>query len=242
MAFRRGLANFQAYARVGLFWLYLDSNFSLDGRFLDLETPLFFGAPFVGVSVVNLEGTPVRGLLGFEEFGYVWHWRLFIAWLKSRLRLLTAPEIGGMREARPCLRELHREIAARFSPRHLLYRDEELIARATDNLAGSLNLARRDRRRLLELAQYAFEWRLYCPEEPPPDMGWKPLDFQPAPATPSPRLYEAASFIEPTASPDCKAFADALGRLSSTLNAGDLLSLLAKPANFVPDRATSKPR
>jgi len=242
LAFQRGLANFQAYARIGLFWLYLDSNFSLDGRFLDLETPLFFGAPFVGVSVADIEGTPVRALLGFEEFGFVRHWRLFIAWLKSRLRLLLAPEIGGLREARPYLRELHREITARFSRRHLLYRDVELTARATENLAGALNPGRRDRLRLLELARYALEWRLYRPEKPAPDMAWQPLECQPAPATPSPRQYEAASFIEPAASPDGKAFADALRRLGSNLDAGDLLRLLGKPANFVPQGEQKKQR
>ena len=41
MAFRRGLANFRAYARAGLFWFYLNSNFSLDGRFpRSRDTPL----------------------------------------------------------------------------------------------------------------------------------------------------------------------------------------------------------
>ena len=43
-AFRRGLENFQRYNRLGLFWIYTDNNFTLDGRFLDLETPLFFSA------------------------------------------------------------------------------------------------------------------------------------------------------------------------------------------------------
>ena len=234
MAFRRGLENFRAYARVGLFWFYLNSNFSLDGRFLDLETPLFFGAPFVGLEVCDFEGTPVKELLGFEEFGFVLHWRLFLAWLKSRLRLLVEREVGGMREARPFLRELHREIAARFPRRHLLFNDALLTAQAVSNLAGSLDLSRRNKSRLLALACYALEYRIYGAERLIPDMARRPLDFKPAPATPFPRRFEAAGFVAPTPSRDGEAFATTLARLSSLRDPRDLLQSLEKAASFVP--------
>lgn len=68
-----------------------------------------------------------------------------------------------------------------------------------------------------------------------PDMAWRRLDFEPAPATPFPRRFEAASFIEPTSSPDGEAFATALDRLSSLRDHRDLLRSLAKPASFVPE-------
>ena len=113
-AFRRGLERFEAWARAGLLWIYLQSNFGLDGRFLDLETPLFIGTPFVGAMVEERDGEIVRSLVGFEEFGYVRQWRLFLAWLRARLRLLTAPELLGRTASRPFLRELSRAIAARF--------------------------------------------------------------------------------------------------------------------------------
>ena len=235
-AFRRGLANFQAYARAGLFWSYLNSNFSLDGRFLDLETPLYFGAPFVGLAVSEPGGVLRRDLLGFEEFGFIQHWRLFLKWLKSRLRWLAEPEVDGLQEARPFLRELSRELAARFPRGHLLFNDEELTARATANLAGPLGLGRRDRASLHELARHEFGWRLYGSERPVPDHAWRPLvaGSAPAPMTPFPRRFEAAGFIAPRLSKDGQAFAAALSQLGSLRDSHELLRALADPARFVP--------
>lgn len=227
-AFRRGWENFMAYARMGLFWLYLSSNFTLDGRFLDLETPLFFGAPFVGRAVGKRAGGPFRDLLGFEEFGFVRHWRLFLAWLLSRLRLLLAPEAVAGREARLFLRTLHREVAVRFSGRHLLYDDGALARLAADNLAQALALGRRDRSRLSALARYAFEWLVYSAKKPVPDMAWRPLKFAPAPATPLPRRFEAAGFIEQAPSADGDAYAAAINQLGSLRDPRELLRALAR--------------
>ena len=236
-AFQRGLENFRAFSRIGLSWFFLNSNFSLDGRFLDLETPLFFGAPFVGLAVTKSKGITSQILIGFEEFGFVLHWRLFIAWLKARVSLMMAPEIVGAREARPFLRELRSEISARFSNRHFLYRDNELIQQATANLANPLNLGNRDRAGVSKLARYGFDWRVYAAQSPIPDMNWRPLAFQPAQPTPFRCSFKAPGFIAPALPRDGEAFAAALDQLGSLRDSTDLLRLLAKPACFVPAKA-----
>ena len=225
-AFRRGLENFREYARAGLFWLYLNSNFSLDGRFFDLETPVFFGAPFVGVAVA--ESDKRKELLGFEEFDFVQHWRLFLSWFKARLRFLSAREISGISEARWFLRKLSREITARFPRGHVLFDDGKLIAQATANLANALGLNRPDRSRVLDLARYAFEWRVYSTRRPLPDLGWRALDFAPAPATPFPRRYETAGFLRPAPAADAVAFAVDLERLGGICDPARLLRELRK--------------
>lgn len=234
LAFRRALEKFEAFGRVGLNWLFLDSNFSLDGRFFDLETPMFFGAPFIGISVGAADGVRLRQLVGFEEFGLALHWRLFIAWLQARLRLLSAREIANSRVTRPFLVELLRRIAARFSDRHLLYRDAELTQRASANLANALALNRRDRSRLTKIARAFFAWRVY--ETPPtlPNGSWLTLKCPPAPVTPFPRQFKRASFIQPSPSADAERFATAIEQLSSTRSLTELLGLLERVKQFIP--------
>lgn len=233
VAFKRGLQNFRAYARIGLFWMYLDSNFTLDGRFLDLETPVFFGAPFAGRAIRAGKGRPLLDLFGFEEFGFVLHWRLFIAWLKARLLFLVLPEMGTQ-EARPFLKELYRKISTRFSRRHILYRDGDLLQEATINLADALGLGRRDMSRLMALARYAFESRVYFAERPMPDAAWRPLHFRPAQPTPLPREFEAPGFIEVSPSRDGEAFARAIEHLGSISVPTELVQSLANAHGFVP--------
>ncbi len=47
-AFKRCLLNFEKFLLIGLDWVNYHNNFSLDGRFIDLETPVLFGKPFCG--------------------------------------------------------------------------------------------------------------------------------------------------------------------------------------------------
>ncbi|HYN41375.1 MAG TPA: hypothetical protein VE129_06340, partial [Thermoanaerobaculia bacterium] len=239
-AFRRGLERFEAWARTGLHWIYLQSNFSLDGRFLDLETPLFFGAPFVGAMVEKRDGEPARSLVGFEEFGYVRHWRLFVAWLRARLRLLMATELLGRTASRHFLRELSRAIASRLPRQGLLFDDARLRARATANLSRALDLGPRGRSSLGDLARHAFSSTVYGFPEALPDAGWRPLAFQPAPATPNPRRYEAPAFFDPGPSPDGQAYATALERLGSICEPRELLRSLGA-VGFAPQKAGRPP-
>jgi hypothetical protein len=233
LAFCRALEKFEAFGRIGLNWLFLDSNFTLDGRFFDLETPMFFGAPFIGISVGAADGVRLRQLVGFEEFGLVLHWRLFIAWLQARLRLLCAREISNSRATRPFLVELQRRIADRFSDRHLLYRDAELAQRASANLANALALNRRDRFRLTKIARAFFAWRVY--ETPPklPNVSWQTLKSPPAPVTPFPRQFKRASFLQTSPSADAERFATAIEQLSSTRSLTELLGLLERAEQFI---------
>src|SRR5207253_8630395 len=90
-AFRRGLANFQRYERAGLFWIYTHNNFTLDGRFVDLETPMFFGAPFVGIFQQEYSVPLPYRFLGLEGFAFAWYWRVFLRWLDGKMRFLTSP-------------------------------------------------------------------------------------------------------------------------------------------------------
>jgi len=228
-AFHRGLDHFQKFARVGLFWLYLDSNFSLDGRFLDLETPLYLGQPFVGMAESKVHGDPQRELLGFEEFEFVRHWRLFIAWLRARLRFMTRRDVVEGTETRVFLGELARELSRVFGPDHLLHRDDALIRSACRNLAPVLGLDRADRRRLHDLARFSFTGCLTGRARRIPDCGWQPVTIPPAEATPRPRRLLHAAFSPTGASAEGVAYNTALTRLSAITDPRRLLVAMQHP-------------
>ena len=228
-AFRRGLANFRAHAQAGLFWLYLDSNFTLDGRFLDLETPIYFGAPFVGTVTKGIGPEARTELLGFEEFGLVRHWRAFLRWLRERLRFLAQPGMVSRREARTFLRELARELARAFPAGHLLFDDAALVTGAIANLARPLGLGRCDRGRLRALAELGFPEWVSGHSAHLPATGWQPVSEPPAPATSQPRRFECTDFSTPGVTAEGKAFADALATLGAERDPRELLRLLAHP-------------
>lgn len=235
-AFHRGLNNFRAWGRAGLFWYYLNSNFTLDGRFMDLETPLYFGNPFVGVEISTVEGRTGRNFFGFEEFGFVMHWRLFVTWLKSSLKFQLVRERGLASEARPFIRELLTELNHRFTPGHALFNDEQLCRDAVANLAGEMDLSRKARTQLHQLARHAMAGKIYGLETPLPDIKWNPLPFRPAPSTPYPRTYEAAAFAPVEPSKHGQSFADATARLGAMTSAKDLLAALASAETLAPRR------
>jgi hypothetical protein len=136
-AFHRGLENFRAWARLGLFWLYLQNNFTLDGRYVDLETPFYIGVPMVGW-LERPGREPECQELGFEEFSFVAAWRMFLGWLDSKLRFLGGPVMRLDPMARSILNGLRGAIGSQFRrDQHLLYDDRLLIHEAVTNVAAS---------------------------------------------------------------------------------------------------------
>jgi hypothetical protein len=225
-AFRRGLANFARYDRIGLFWMYTNNNFTLDGRFVDLETPMFFGAPFAGIFQQEYKTPLPYRFLGFEGFAFVLYWRLFLNWFQGKLRYLTSPGVLEMAALRSFLREIARQIRQVFPPKHLLYDDAVLQSRAASNLSSTLDLERQGRAHIRELARRAFERTVYAVDDPPPDFGWRPISFQPAPISATPFRITAPSFLKPGLSVDAGMFAAGLERVGAQTDPQALLRSL----------------
>lgn len=225
-AFGRGLRSFEAFARAGLHWVFVRGNVTLDGRFADVETPHFFGSPFVGVRIRQDRYGPDPTFLGFEEFELVYTWRRFLAWLRAQVRLLSAPGLLAERESRLFLAQLAREIDARFPRTHLLYADSALERRAVANLLRGIDLGPRGRARLYELARFRLRAILYATGAPIPDAGWHKIRLQPAPSIPASYRYETPDFLDPRLTPDAEDLAATLWRLSAEQNLDALLRAL----------------
>ncbi len=155
-AFTRGLASFEAFARVGLAWLYLQNNFTLDGRFVDLELPLFLGVPAAGIAVRRAAGGTRGFAIGFETFGYVAAWRAYVRYLDMRLAMLDSPLVTADPRVRVFMRAVRRAVLRNFGPRHALFDDAAVRTRAVDVLADALGATRRDRAALARVARWAW--------------------------------------------------------------------------------------
>jgi hypothetical protein len=226
-AFRRGFANFLRFNSLGLFWVSTHNNFTLDGRFVDLESPLLFGAPFVGTFQQKLSKPSSYVFLGYECLAYVFYWRLFLRWFPARLQFLATPAVLATAAIRSFLREVAREVRRVFSPRHLIYADARLQQAAIANLAAGLDLGRQGRLRLAELTRFAFSVGVDCADRPLPDFGWQKIGFAPARISIAPFEIQSPGFIKPVFAADGQAFANSLARLGAVCDSRGLLAALA---------------
>lgn len=214
-AFRCGFANFQAFGRIGLLWVSVVGNVSLDGRVLDLETPHYFGAPFVGMRTQRGAPRAAGSFIGFEELAVAGSWRRFVGWLLARLDWMAAPSIVPQPEARLFLRDLATAIRRRFSRRHLLYDDRALVTRAAANVQSVWNLSRGDQARLRALAAHACHIGVHGSPDTPPPATWRRLTPAPAPPTPTPFRFDAPAFLPCTVTAEACRFADDIARLGA---------------------------
>jgi hypothetical protein len=226
-SFFQALENFEAFARAGLLWVFIRGNFTLDGRFADLETPHFFGSPFVGIRTADPKYAPQ--FLGFEEFYLIRHWRHFVQWFHARLEFLCTPGLLPKGISHLFLKQLQKKVTARFPPNHLLFKDSEIQRRATLNLSRELHLNSSARTRLQHLARSAFHSIVYSTPDPRADRSWRVVDLQPAPSIPFRFQYLAPDFFEPGLSKDALRFADALERFGAVT---DIPTLLQNASRF----------
>ncbi|MFO0651584.1 MAG: hypothetical protein U0326_35510 [Polyangiales bacterium] len=140
------------WVRRGVFWLSFHDNFTLDGRFLDLETPVYRGAPWVGF--VRSAASGALHLVGFEAMQIAAQWRLFVRTLIARLRALADPAVVASPGARRFLRAV--AAAMRAHTRELWPLDADTLARrVVRELADILGASRRERAELTTLGAAA---------------------------------------------------------------------------------------
>lgn len=139
-AARATFERFRRWFEGGVWWGSFGNNFTIDGRFLDLETPTLFGGPFVGYLAASDGGGTRRArrsfALGFEQLDFLAQTRAFCTEL---VRVLA--------ELPRCFEPIEREFAAALA--------SEVDARllAPDELLGSRELAHH---RILAMLESAF--------------------------------------------------------------------------------------
>jgi hypothetical protein len=148
-AMDRALASFRAFFRAGVYWGSFHNNFTLDGRFLDLEVPVLFGGPFFGLVYTrssNIDVTaPTSGIVvGCEVFEYVRQLRMFLSALARELTGLVRgnhPFFGP--NSRAFVRAFLTSLRARLKS-HLVLRTDDLCATWADFIIDTLGCDGRD--------------------------------------------------------------------------------------------------
>ncbi len=226
-AFRRGFSNFLRFNQRGLFWIYTHNNFTLDGRYVDLETPLLFGAPFVGTFQQRLSKPSSYIFLGYESLAFVFYWRLFLRWFLAKLEYMDSPAVLEHPGIRSFVREVAGEVRRVFTAKHLLYADDRLQQAVYANLAAGFDLSRQGRAQLKEFTRLAFSVMVDCADLPLPDFGWEKIGFEPARVSAAPFEIKCPAFVKPVFSADGQAFAAALTRTGAECDPRRLFATLA---------------
>jgi hypothetical protein len=228
-AFHRTFLNFLRFAAAGLAWTYTQNNFTLDGRYADLETPLFFGIPFAGTfRQVSADPAPYR-YIGFECFEVVWYWRLFLKYLLAKLAFLASRQMLLIPPVQAFLRDVVRQIKKTFPPSHPLFQDRELQRKAASYMARELGLTRLHRPLLDVLAGQALARSLHGIDHPPPkNLDLRPIAELPAPFSPLPIEVTAPAFLDATPSPLARWFTQSLASLGRETDPAALHLALAR--------------
>ncbi|MCX4247772.1 hypothetical protein [Paraliomyxa miuraensis] len=152
----------QAAWSLGIDWGSVHNNYSLDGRFLDLEMPTVFPSAALGFKVEALEARGEKAMLRRpgELIGLVaplrcaLEMKLFAAWLESRLTFMIdhLPMYGLERD---CVRCFLEELEQALSEPHPLSAPEHLARAVIDPIAATLHMSSAARRELEGLFSFA---------------------------------------------------------------------------------------
>ncbi|EPX58278.1 hypothetical protein D187_004034 [Cystobacter fuscus DSM 2262] len=145
-ALERLVHHFERYFQAGVYWGSFHNNFTADGRFLDLETPIVFGAPFVGVLATpgelpeSVDLAAPNGFVGCEVLICLRQVRTFLSFLIDRLEWLgrNAWKVGGLE--RRFFRDTVEALRARFPSSHWLHDAGALEEKLTAGFISVLGL------------------------------------------------------------------------------------------------------
>lgn len=145
-AIERLVHHFERFFQTGVYWGSFHNNFTADGRFLDLETPIVFGGPFIGIIApsgklpesVSLADS--RVFVGCEVLQCLRQVRVFLDFLIDRLEWLGRKAAGGGELDQRFLRDTAEALRERFPDSHWLHDADALAEKLTAALASVLAL------------------------------------------------------------------------------------------------------
>ncbi len=163
-AVETGLDNFERYFKLGVYWGTFGNNFTLDGRFLDLEIPLIFGRPFFGVERIRRR-EPEFEVLGFESYYYLTQVRAFLRYLQVQLPYLRdLPGCASEGEAQ-FASEFLSSLGAVFGAGHVMRSKAAFEKRMLKMISGALQLSPHQRswlKRLIGNLSFEHSQSRFC--------------------------------------------------------------------------------
>ena len=154
--------NFLTTWSLGVRFGSYQNNFTLDGRFLDLETPSVMPRPLIALMAMKsrvgnkqkIIVTPKENLFGFEVFYYIKQTRIFLSFLKLKLNFIK--DIGNVdsHEEKQFINEFLIELERKINSKHLLYSTEKLEEKVLPFLVTTLKVGKKEESELKELFLY----------------------------------------------------------------------------------------
>ena len=222
-----GFENFLQFTGIGLFWLYMQNNVTLDGRFLDLETPLYLGRPFAGKLTLPGPDGPIEQVLGFECFHWIRLWRRFLEWMGNQLELYSHPGHFDHPEGTAFLKELRSALHRRFHSRSFLFDDRAIRSRALAALTPQFGA----KRELQQLARLAMD--RYWKGSTAPMPAWESIPREWASPTPTPITVASPAFAAGPLGCDALAFAASLDRAGKARDPKVVKEALRQPVRVL---------
>lgn len=141
-AVTRASTSILRYPSFGVYWGSYHNNFTLDGRFLDIELPTFCGAPFMGCHVgrdTAEVSRPPRDsevvFIGTELFDYLHHIKAMVEFMVGRLRYLCGYCADGL--SRDFTASLADAIERAFGPEHIVGSPQMQVAWVRERLIAA---------------------------------------------------------------------------------------------------------
>jgi hypothetical protein len=134
-AVHRTIENFRHYWQLGVTFNAVPNNFTMDGRFHDLDNAMFLGGPLLGVLLdrdVDETYLPVPGDMdfalpcGFEVFDAIRHVRQCYRCLVSRLSAIVEMDIALAKPEVEFIRGVVAALRAKLEQGHILFSDRLL--------------------------------------------------------------------------------------------------------------------
>jgi hypothetical protein len=229
----RGVRNFRTYLGLGTYWGSFHNNFTLDGRFLDLELPLFLGRPFLGVlDLGRRRSSPFeagRGgpIIGLEVLHYLRQMRHFILYLTARLQFIVQARFArGV--AATFVGELLQELRRRFGRSSILFNSSAQEGLALTMLTETFDLSARQRALLKTLIQVKRRAMEGLPRGSHPPVRLNPVHVTVADTEPGVPVklhtIEGLPDFASGLSPDAELFNEGLVRVERTTDPQQFLS------------------
>lgn len=171
-AIERAVGNYREYWRLGVGWISVQTDLTMDGRYHDIDTPLFHGPGYLG-AIAKLEAfepgaswgrLPLdiswSAVTGFNVLEYLHAMRLFVRHLKSTLTVYASSEFPFSSSESDFIAGVLLALEEALPPDHILWSGSACAAMLRRWIAEDCEVAGHDRPGVDALVDAAVRARL----------------------------------------------------------------------------------
>jgi len=157
VALTNGIENFDCFFKRGVIWNAMRNNFTIDGRFLDLETPILLGAPFIGIAEYRFRNFKFHSIVGLDTLSFLFHFRRFICFVVNRVDFLL--EQGALLAQREVIlgQEFLSQLRSIFDKNHILFSEKKACRHVFNRAISEMEVPSQNHAALLEFIKFKYK-------------------------------------------------------------------------------------